>query len=235
MGKTKLLTNRVRYCPAAVACCGGAIKVVGAGETERYLGRKLSATDFHSVEFADRLASGWAVFFKLKQVLCNRKVALRDRLKLFQCTVTPYVLYACGSWTTTVEMEHKLKTTRRRMLRWMVGVPRQPEEEWPDYVQRATHRCEELASIHSATDWLTLQRRYKWRLAGKAAVSTDGRWPNRLLAWRPWFRTIPYRDVGRPVKRWEDDLTALAGGGWAETAQDSEMWTLLGEGFVNGF
>ena len=121
------------------------------------------------------------------------------------------------------------------MLRWMVGVPRGPEESWPDFVQRATHRCEDLAGSHGATDWLTLQRRAKWRLASKAATSTDGRWTNRLLAWKPWFRSFPSRVVGRPVKRWDDDLSALAGGDWADSAQDTEMWALLGAAFANGF
>ena len=121
------------------------------------------------------------------------------------------------------------------MLRWMVGVPRHPEEAWPDFVQRATHRSEDLARSHGTTDWLTLQRRAKWRLAGKAATSTDGRWTKRLLAWKPWFRCSPSRDVGRPLKRWDEDLTALAGGDWAEIAQDSDMWCLLGAAFAKGF
>ena len=121
------------------------------------------------------------------------------------------------------------------MLRWIVGVPRLPEEPWPEFIQRATHRSEQLACANGAKHWLALQRHFKWRLAGKAVTSTDGRWTKRLLAWKPWFRSFPFRDVGRPVKRWDEDLTAMAGGDWVETAQDTELWTLLGEGFAKGF
>ena len=232
MGKAVVLTNRAAARPAAVACGNHEVKVVGAEETEKYLGRKLSATSFHPTEFANRMGAGWATFFKLKQVLCNRKVPLRDRFKLFECTVTPCALYACGTWTTTVEVEHKLTTTRRGMIRWMVGVPRESEETWPLFMQRTTHRSEELARKYGAVDWVVLQRTQKWRLAGKAATSTDGRWTKRLLEWKPWFRAFPRRDVGRPFKRWDDDLAQLAGGAWPEAALDSAVWEALGEAFA---
>ena len=104
-----------------------------------------------------------------------------------------------------------------------------------DFVQRATHRNEDLAGSHGATDCLLLQRRAKWRLAGYTATRADGRWASRLLDWKPWFRSFPRRDVGRPVKRWDADTSALAGGDWAQIAQDITMWTLLGADFANGF
>ena len=123
-------------------------------------------------------------------------------------------------------------TTRRRMLRWMVGVPRLPEETWPDFIKRATHRCEDLAHTHGAADWVVLQRTQKWRLAGKAAVSSDGRWTKRMLDWKPWFRVFPHRDVGHPFKRWDDDIVKVAGGGWPDAALDGVIWQALGEAHV---
>ena len=234
LGKTVLLTNRVANRPSVVKSRGLSLKVVASDESERYLGRKLSTTEYHAAEFANRLASAWAAFFKSKEVLCNRSVPLRDRLKLFECSVTPCVLYACGTWTMTSASERKLTTTRRRLLRWMVGVPRWPAESWPDFIQRATHRSEELASTHGAVDWLVLQRTQKWRLAGKASQSTDGRWTKRLLTWKPWFRFLPHRVVGHPCKRWEDDLTKLAGDGWPEAAQDKDLWAMAGDAYING-
>ena len=92
------------------------------------------------------------------------------------------------TWTLTVKMQHKLKTTRRKMLRWIVSVPRQLDEEWVDYIQRATHRSEELAARQGHVDWVSLSRQRKWILAGRAARSSDGRWMHRVLSWRPWFR-----------------------------------------------
>ena len=134
----------------------------------------------------------------------------------------------------TQEMERKLSTTKRRMLRWIVGVPRQPQEEWADYIQRATHRSENLSRGHGATDWVRLQRTRKWSLAGKAASSTDGRWTHRLLDWKPWFRTLAHRSVGHPYKRWDDSLVAIVGGDWPKAVSDPAVWIALGDAFVNG-
>ena len=113
-------------------------------------------------------------------------------------------------------------------------MPRRPEETWPDFIQRATHRSEDLASTHGAVDWVVLQRTQTWRLAGRASQSTDGRWTKKLLDWKPWFRVFPHRDVGHPHKRWEDDVTKLAGGDWPEKAEDKDLWALLGGAFVSG-
>ena len=224
MGKTVVLTNHAGNGIASVACGGQQVRVAAAADTERYLGHKLSTLKFHQTEFENRLASAWAAFFMLKDVLCNRNVPLRDRFKLFECSVTPCALYASGTWTQTAATERKLCSTRRKMIRWIVGVARHRDEEWVEYIQRATHRSEELASSHGASDWNQLQRQRKWRLAGKAATCIDGRWTRRLLPWRPWFRAFPQRCAGAPMKRWVDDIANFAGGDWAKIAQDTAAW-----------
>ena len=63
LGKTVLLTNRVANRPSVVKSRGLSLKVVASDESERYLGRKLSTTEYHAAEFANRLASAWAAFF----------------------------------------------------------------------------------------------------------------------------------------------------------------------------
>ena len=149
---------------------------------------------------------GWAAFFKFKGALCNRYVPIHDRIALFISCITPCVLYACGTWTMTDSMERRLRCTQRRMLRRMIKVPRKELEAWPDYIQRSTHICEDIASKHGCADWVATQHQRKCQLAGKCALSEDGRWACRLLQWRPWFRCAPLRDVGHPKKRWTDQL-----------------------------
>ena len=116
--------------PPHILCNAHAVQVARTGESEKYLGRKLSLDTYHDTEIANRLASGWACFFKLKDTLCNRRVALRDRLKLFEACVSPCILYACSTWTMTANRERLLTSARRRMLRWIVRVPRKHEEDW---------------------------------------------------------------------------------------------------------
>ena len=233
MGKTVVLSNRLAGRPQAVKCGSAEVKVASPEATEKYLGRKVSITEFHQIEFQNRMASAWGAFFKFKVSLCSRHVPLKHRLKLFESCVTPCALYSSGTWTVTVEMQHKLSTTRRKMLRCIVAVPRHRDEEWVDYIKRATHRCEELAARHGHVDWVTSSRQRKWTLAGRAARSEDGRWMRRILSWRPWFRIVPHRCVGRPLKRWDDDLVALAGDSWPDSARDAEIWSAAASAYIN--
>ena len=72
-------------------CNGHDIQVLQEGESEKYLGRKLSIDDFHICELDHRLASGWAAFFKFKGALCNKGIPLSNRIALFEAVVTPCV------------------------------------------------------------------------------------------------------------------------------------------------
>ena len=235
MGKTVVLTNRSEEdCPASVKCGGVAVKVAGADDSERYLGRKLSITEFHEIEFKNRLASAWSAFFKFKACLCCRKVPLNYRMKLFECCVTPCALYSCGTWALSAEMVRKLRSTRRKMIRWIVGVPRHIDEDWVAFIQRATHRSEQLAESYGSTDWVLLYRQRKWKLAEKAANYSDNRWAQRILQWTPWFRTLPHRRVGRPCKRWDDDLVALAGDDWPASARNGILWAAAASAYIDG-
>ena len=56
-----------------------------------------------------------------KQELCNKNIPLRDRLRLFEATVSKRALYGSETWTMSREMQRRLQMTQRKMLRWMVG------------------------------------------------------------------------------------------------------------------
>jgi hypothetical protein len=203
-GKTKVFVTNPAARQTPISCAGFDVAVLQGGGSEKYLGRKLSVDDYHNAEFKNRLAMGWAAFFKLKEALCNRNVPIKDRIALFQSSVSPCVLYACGTWTMTSSMFRKLRSTQRRMFRWMIKSVPQADEPWPDYIRRATHVAEDMAFSCGATDWTEMQHVKKCKLAAKFEFSTDGRWASRLLHWKPWFRCLPYRDVGHPSKRWTD-------------------------------
>ena len=98
---------------------------------------------------------------------------------------------------------------------------------------RATiHVAEDVAAKHASKNWLHSQCHRQWMLAGKVAIAEDGRWSNRILGWKPWFRSLSCRPVGQPCERWDDNITQLAGGGWVQSARDSGLWT-LSYGFIH--
>ena len=129
-----------------------------------------------------------------------------------------------------------LKSTQRRMLRWMLGsfwkrpeqesdsdsdssiaeppeeevidadTDKQEEETWVDWIKRCTHTAEAHLRRASLEDWVVGQRRRKWRLAGHTARRDDHRWSETLLEWEPPYSN---RQRGHPCKRWSTDLDAF--------------------------
>eukprot|EP00959_Pyramimonas_sp_CCMP1952_P299230 6258800-Pyramimonas_sp.AAC.1 len=64
----------------------------------KYLGRKLFP-NFHEHELSNGSSAGWAKFNQLRNELTNKRFPLRSRLRLFNGTITPCVMYGCCSWT----------------------------------------------------------------------------------------------------------------------------------------
>ena len=75
-GKTVVLTNCTKNRPESLACKNGPVRVAKYGESERYLGRQIALPFCHEAELSNRLAVGWAAFFKNKASLCNRRLPL---------------------------------------------------------------------------------------------------------------------------------------------------------------
>ena len=198
-----------------------------------FLGGCFLCTTPHREELRNIIACGWCSFFKHQDALCNRRLSLSDRLRLFKSTVVPSILYGCGAWTLTINAARSLVCTRRKMLRWMVQTARLPDECWVEYIKRATCIAESLASEHGCADWVLLQRERQWILAGKVASATDRRWSHRILSWKPWFRTLTCRPAGRPRKRWDDCIARFAGGNWVQSACENSLWQALSHGFVH--
>ena len=103
-------------------------------------------------------------------------------------------------------------------------------EDWVEYLKRTARSVETLADKHCLENWVRTHRRLKWRLAGKLARTSDGRWSKTILSWKPWEETGRAR--GRPKTRWTDMLEKHAGGNWQDIAQDEPLWRMLEEGLV---
>ena len=131
MGKTKVLRNEFgldenddKY----IEIDTEKVEILSTDDSTMYLGRNLSLHDANEIEFDHRLGAAWRSFMARKCELCNKRYRLRDRLKLFEATVTKSVLYGSECWTMTTTMKRRLATTQRKMLRWMVGSGRRTVE-----------------------------------------------------------------------------------------------------------
>ena len=106
-------------------------------------------------------------------------------------------------------------------------------ESWIEWMRRTTGVMRDCANQGKVSDWVTEQRRRKWRWAGHVARRTDGRWTTWMLDWQPpGGRRAP----GRPVARWEDAIVSFmqGRGRWAAVAQDRDCWSGLEDEFSRG-
>ena len=122
------------------------------------------------------------------------------------------------------------------------------EEDWIEYIKRSINEAMEKMENEKRRCWNMTQRKIKWRLAMRIALSPSERWLIKAAEWNPGlsskYRTN--RAIGRPTKRWEDDINEFLkqveeeaenltessnqiNKTWINTAKDSGRWTLLEE------
>ena len=117
-------------------------------------------------------------------------------------------------------------------------------EPWVDWIRRCTHDAEAQMKALGLEDWVTTQRRRKWRWARRVATDTLGKWTLKALNWDPLLdsRYNPRRRAGRPLTRWVDDITEyittrrdqqLANNHWMNIAATSTVWNALEKDFVS--
>ena len=91
--------------------------------------------------------------------------------------------------------------------------PTQPDEDslepWKDWIKRCTYYAEEKMRSLGIEDWVTIQRRRKWKWARRVATDTLDKWTLKTLTWDPTLDTRheTRRHPGRPYTRWSDDIT----------------------------
>ena len=259
--KTVILSNlshrRGRQAGRIATVGGRQVKILPYHENTKYIGRKLTFDDQHTTEITSRITTAWRKFNALRNELTNSRYSLTSRLRLFQSTITPTVLYGCTSWTTTKTLTTKLQTTQRRMLRLMVKTTRRRHdsqhddtttlEEWPEYIKRATTTAENLLARLQIPSWLTIYFQRKWRWAARVAAQPPTRWTRLSALWQPQLhdRRITSRRQARPHMRWADDLHAflltieshptssVSTPRWLEAATNQIEWSQLEASFID--
>ena len=125
---------------------------------------------------------------------------------------------------TPLREERRLRVFEKRVLRRVLG-PKRDEVtgEW-----RKLHN-EELSDLYSLPNIVRVVKSRRMRWAGHVARMGQGRGVYRVLVGKPEGK----RPVGRPRRRWEDnikmDLQEVGGGcgDWMELAQDRDRGRAL--------
>ena len=80
-------------------------------------------------EIAKRVGAGWMNWKKCSGVLCDKRMPVKLKGKVYRTVVRPAMLYGAETWATTKRQESRFEVNEMRMLRWMCGVTRRQNQE----------------------------------------------------------------------------------------------------------
>ena len=69
-----------------------------------------------------RVKTAWQKWRDLSAVLCNARLTVKLKVKIFSTVVGPVLLYGAETWPLKKSKERLLCRTEMRMLRWAQGV-----------------------------------------------------------------------------------------------------------------
>jgi hypothetical protein len=167
-------------------------------EEFEYLGTTLTNRNSIHEEIKSRLKSGNAFYHWVQNLLSSRLLSKNTKIRAYKTVVLPVVLCGCETWSLTLREEQRLRVLGKRVLRRIFGPKRgEATGEW-----RRLHN-EELNGLYSSPNiiWVIKSRRMRW--AGHVARMGEKRGAYRILVGRPEGR----RSLGRPRRRWEDNIT----------------------------
>ena len=82
------------------------------------------------------------------------------------------------------------------------------EEDWIEYMKRSTNDAIQKMGNAKISMLEQDSPKIKWRLALRIATSPSERWLMKVAEWNPELSSkyMTKRAIGRPRKRWEDDM-----------------------------
>jgi hypothetical protein len=152
--------------------------------------------------------------------MSSRLISKNLKNKIHKTVILPVVLYGCETWSLTLGEVHIQRVFENRVLRRIFGPKREEDGLW-----RKLHN-DEVHSLHSSPNIVRVieSRRMKW--AGHVARMKERRGVCKVLVGRPEGK----RPLGRPRRRWEDNIKmdlreiGLDGANWIRLAQDRIEW-----------
>src|SRR5215469_7267990 len=167
------------------------------------------------------MMGGNACYYSVQNLLSSSLLSETLKIKIYRTIILPVVLYGCEILSLILREEHRLRVFENRVLRRLFE-PKRDEvtREW-----RKLHN-EELNDVYSSPSIVRVVKSRRMRWAGHVARIGDERGVHRVLVGKPERK----RPVGRPRRRWEDnikmDLQEVGGsrGDWMELAQDRNRW-----------
>lgn len=210
--KTNIMTNSRKR---TITVKGNRIEYV---DSYIYLGKQVSFNKKNNEEEVTRRVNlTWRRFWSLKEVLKGNYNLHMKKVVMDTCLL-PCLLYGCQTWVFTKKVQQKITSTQRAMERSILKI-------------RKIHKIksEKIRNKTKVIDALSHALTLKWRWAGHISRYMDKRWTMETTRWKG---PSGKRSVGRPKRRWADDLDHFAGKDWMTLARNRELWMDLEEAFT---
>ena len=182
--------------------------------TFKYLGATLAENGDLDAEMTHRIQSGWKNWKRISEILCDRRISLRVKGKVYKTVVRPAMMYGAETWAVKKAHEKKLDVAEMRILRWMSGVTKM--DRIRNERIRGTTKVGEISKK-------VQESRLKWY--GHVSRREDEYVGKRVLG----MEVPGKRRRGRPKRRWMDNIrNDLSERGLSEEdAQDRSRWRRL--------
>lgn len=211
--KTKVMTNSFK---TPINLKGNTIEYV---KSYIYLGKQISFRKNNNEEETERRINiTWKKFWSYKEIL-KGKYNMKIKRTVMDTCLLPCLLYGCQTWTYTNKIKQRITTTQRAMERSILKINK-----------RHKIKNETIRHKTKILDALTHALKLKWQWAGHISRYIDSRWTLLTTRWKGPIGGK--RNVGRPIKRWTDDLIKIAGKDWMYKSKIRNLWQKLEEAFT---
>uniref|UniRef100_W5MA04 ribonuclease H n=1 Tax=Lepisosteus oculatus TaxID=7918 RepID=W5MA04_LEPOC len=157
----------------------------------KYLGSCVNSDCATLQDAKTRVSAAWMKWRQVTGVLCDKKIPLRLKSKVYRSVVRPVALYGTECWPTTKKHEQALHMMEMKMLRWTLGLTRL------DHVMN-----EEVRKTPKVVPITEKMRELRLRWYGHVLRSNDTLMAETALE----LNVEGCRPRGRPFTRWLDRL-----------------------------
>ena len=223
--------------------------IVSKDEGFKILGTVFTLNGNVDVEIQRRQDAAWAKFHELTPLLLKHDANLLKRLQLFNATVSQTFLWGAESWNLSAKQKREIRSVQRDMLRKIVGIRRQLDEDWLEWVRRCSPKTQEWAKRAGVDCWVSKHLHLKWEWAGRVQRMSFDRWAKKVTIWRdsewaswqwqggPAYGTRPMRSRRGHFQRWETDFVNYANHlgqpTWQSLAENQHTWEQHAQSFVD--
>ncbi|KAJ4443386.1 hypothetical protein ANN_05054 [Periplaneta americana] len=179
------------------------IKIVNLSFEEvekfKYLGATITNINDTQEEIKRRINMGNACYYSVEKILSSSLLSKNLKIRIYKTVgpILPVVLYGCGTWTFTLREEHRLRVFENKVFMKIFEAKRdEVTGEW-----RKLHNTE-LHALYSSLDIIRNIKSKCLRWTGHVARMGESRNAYRVLVGRPKGK----RPLGRPRRRWEDNI-----------------------------